>query len=646
MTSRTVTTVPSGLAPYLNRIRTEDFQTSANATFRSEGNEPLLQRCARRILRLPGFDNAMGTIIVLNLIVMIIETDQSADEEVSSKWIEVFGITALMIFILELSVRLLAFQCDFWKDEWNIFDFLIVFTDMIFTTVGFIAGNAFPVSMLRIFRLAKLARVSKVLRVFPELRLLLAGLTGSLSSIFWGTLLLFFCLLVWSIVAVLFIHPINKDIDYGDCERCPRAYSSVMQAALTFWQQMVTGDSWGQVTIPVMESQPITGMFFIPVFLSIGMAVMNLILGVVVSVAQQAKERLEEEAATEKALYKLGQQTNLIELCKSMDKDKSGELSQEEIYAGFDEPGEFRDSLIALDIKKEDLEIVWGLMDSDRSGSVSYKEFVNQLCTMNCSDNEFMLAYIKYHLDSLKKSFMQHLAQQHEEVVKDIVKLEEEVCDIAERKDSVLEMERQLSMQRTASQSVRASRLLEMCTFGQDKSQTNAESFSQEMVGRQASPVDELFSAAANTQGRQRSSVATLAESVDRSENCYSEYAKPDITFSTAAASINDEDIQTLFKIVRQDIRALRFELGGRLMHVGQEFGLHAGPVSAPELGCMECNVQPRLRRVPDDKASCSFLPTCWKTEAFSSRHDFNSGSRVPLGKDSMSRPRSAIASI
>ena len=76
-----------------------------------------------------------------------------------------------------------------------------------FSFLGLVLGSVFPVSVLRIFRLCKLARMSKVFRVFPELRLMMAGLLGSFRTIFWGTVLLAFFLLVWSIIAVQFKGP-------------------------------------------------------------------------------------------------------------------------------------------------------------------------------------------------------------------------------------------------------------------------------------------------------------------------------------------------------------------------------------------------------------------------------------------------------
>lgn len=216
------------------------------------------------------FEGLMSFVIMFNMFMIIVETDHSASHDDPLLWAEVVGWTILGIFIVELALRLFALRKSFFKDYWNTFDFCIVVVDGAFSFIGLVLGDVFPVSALRVFRLCKLARVSKVFRVFPELRIMMAGLIGSFRAIFWGTVLLAFVLLVWSIIAVQFIHPLNKELAESGglegCERCPRAYSSVLHASLTFSQQIITGDSWGQATIPLIEAYPITSIYFLAVF--------------------------------------------------------------------------------------------------------------------------------------------------------------------------------------------------------------------------------------------------------------------------------------------------------------------------------------------------------------------------------------------
>lgn len=388
-------------------------------------------------------DYAMGTIIVLNMGVMIIEIDRGASEEdnLSNKvhWTEYCGYAVLLIFVIELLLRLVAFQWNFFKDGWNIFDFAIVLTDAIMFFVSLVGADFFPVSILRIFRLSKLARVSKILRVFPELRMMLASLVSSFSTIFWGACMLFLFLLVWAMVAVLLIHPLNKDVEYDGCERCPRAYGSVMDAALTFWQQIVAGDSWGQATIPLIEKHPITAVFFVPLFLSVGLALMNLILGVVVTVAQQKKDDLEAIEKSEDTMIELEKRTGFLALCKQMDRDASGTLSQSELYAGFEEHGAFREKMHALGITKDDFDVVWAMLDIEQSGSVSYDRLVRHVYGLRDSSSDFTLAYLKYHVTHIRDMLLNY---EHAVTLKD--QLEEELNKIENKEDVLLKRQEEL----------------------------------------------------------------------------------------------------------------------------------------------------------------------------------------------------------
>lgn len=448
----------------------------------------------------------MGILIVSNMMIMIVETDRTASEEDTPAdtvhWTEIFGWIALAIFIAELGARLLAYSCHFWKDVWNVFDFVIVTVDTFFSIVGLVAGDAFPVSILRIFRLAKLARVSKVLRVFPELRLLLAGLMGSISAIIWGTLLLLLCLLVWSMVAVLFIHPLNKVIDYGDCDRCPRAYSSVMQATLTFWQSIVAGDSWGMTTIPVIEANPATVAFFIPMFLFTGMAVMNLIVGVVVSVAQQAKDRIETEDSHERALLKQDKQNHLLDLCKKLDKHNTGELSRKQVDDEFQRCLEFRDSVLAMEITEEDLSIIWTLVDPDKRGIVKYKDLVAHIYSIRNSDTQFMLAYIKYYITVIRNNLLDKMKEEHAEALEMEQKISayqenERVVDIkiqqeVENVEEVLRQNEEVLRQSTSRQSTNAALSALDQSIEEDKAQQadkNVEAKATDAISSAATPV-------------------------------------------------------------------------------------------------------------------------------------------------------------
>eukprot|EP00972_Heterocapsa_arctica_P074283 10964219-Heterocapsa_arctica.AAC.1 len=61
-----------------------------------------------------------------------------------------------------------------------------------------------------------------------------------------------------------------------------------MASNLTLFQQIVTGDSWGQVSIPVIEARPFFAIIIVGIVVTVSLGLMNLVLAVIVERAQDA----------------------------------------------------------------------------------------------------------------------------------------------------------------------------------------------------------------------------------------------------------------------------------------------------------------------------------------------------------------------
>jgi len=263
----------------------------------------------------------------------------------------------------------------------------------------------------------------------------------------WGTVMLVLFLLALSVFAVMFIHPLNAEIEesgaYEGCARCGVAFASVTASCLTFIQQILAGDSWGQVTIPIIEAYPITAVYFLFVFMCISMAIMNMILGVVVDAMLQARKEFEADLAAESMMTKMELQNHLLEICQDMDADGSGVLTFEELISGYENFETFRNTLAELGCDKEELAVVWVSMDSDKSGTVTFPEFCTQLYNMKTSDTSYMLAYIKHNISIIKEEMLQKLAEIHTDMQGEMHKIGDMnavIQKLAEKQEAELEM--------------------------------------------------------------------------------------------------------------------------------------------------------------------------------------------------------------
>merc|ERR1719436_1851487 len=85
-----------------------------------------------------------------------------------------------------------------------------------------------------------------------------------------------------------------------------------------------------------------------------------------------------------------------------MDKNSDGFLTMREFTDGYDNNKEFGDTLKAMDITKEDMTVVFNIMDKDKSGEIDYNEFVEQLYKMKSSDAHTLLVFIKHYVTEVR----------------------------------------------------------------------------------------------------------------------------------------------------------------------------------------------------------------------------------------------------
>merc|ERR1719223_2050652 len=102
------------------------------------------------------------------------------------EWI--FGV----IFTLELALKLACFGPKFFREVWNVVDFMIVVSWLV-TAIGEMQMPIDPM-LLRLARLARLLRVLRLVRtvrMFDSLYLMTTSMTGSISVLVWSVVLLF-----------------------------------------------------------------------------------------------------------------------------------------------------------------------------------------------------------------------------------------------------------------------------------------------------------------------------------------------------------------------------------------------------------------------------------------------------------------------
>lgn len=354
----------------------------------------------------------LAVLVGANFIIIIIESDslhakaQLAEQEWS--WIQSANTTFLVIFILELGVRIFTYQKWFFRSGWNWMDLTIILADVGTTILATQVEFSASLSSLRIIGLLRLLRSVKIMQMSPQLALMVKGLLASIEVLIWGCGMLILITMTFGVFAVQIIHPINLRVadtgyyDDVDCERCPRAFQSVLNSVITFSQQIIAGDSWGMVSIPVMEEAPVTGIFFATVFITIQLMLLNLILSVIVDTALRVSQEDKQELLKAKEKNFLQHAKVLKTMCADMDLDGDGNLTKEEILKGYEHNEEFRNLLTLMDVQRDEIEDVFGILDRDESGELNYDEFIKELHRMRSQATQTMLAFIRFNVAQVK----------------------------------------------------------------------------------------------------------------------------------------------------------------------------------------------------------------------------------------------------
>lgn len=297
-------------------------------------------------------------------------------------------------------MKLYAWRMEFfWMSRWNNIDFAIVIMGLFDFFISKTLGDIIPnMSMLRMFRIARLVRAVRILTEFKELYLMIHGFASAMMSMFWGFIMMALLLTVWSILAVEIIHPSNLEIDHSDRPWCEEVFSSVMMSNLMFFQTVVAGDSWGLCAIPIIKRQPLIFPLFAAVLFSVQIGFTNLILAVIVEQAARAREADQQRLHKEQMELEKSSRATLHMLCKEIDVDEDGELTLQELQTGFKMEPAFAMHLQLLGIEGDMLAEIFQIMDRDNSGALSYDEFIDTIHKTRTQDIRMLVTMVKFEM--------------------------------------------------------------------------------------------------------------------------------------------------------------------------------------------------------------------------------------------------------
>ncbi len=231
-------------------------------------------------------------VIIFNAVILGLETDRDLYARFGSL-LRGLDLFCLVVFVIELTAKLLAFGRHFWRNGWNCFDFFVV-------GIALVPG-AGPLAVLRSLRVL---RVLRLLTVVPSLRKVVAAFLHAIPGL-------------GSVVAVMAIFFYTAGVLatalFGETH--PQWFGTLGGSLYSLFQIM-TLESWSMgIVRPVMEVHPWAWAFFVPFIMIATFTILNLFIGIIVSTMQELSVIPDQEKQNAKELELLGRiEEDLAEL--------------------------------------------------------------------------------------------------------------------------------------------------------------------------------------------------------------------------------------------------------------------------------------------------------------------------------------------
>lgn len=223
----------------------------------------------------PRAERVVIALILINAITLGIETSQEimASHGTLVHWLDRI---ILLVFVLELGLRIFGHGLRFFRDAWNVFDFLVIAVALA------PAGAEYAV-----LRSLRMLRVLRLISIVPQMRRVVAALLTAipgLSSIMMVLGLIFY---VFAVMATNL---------FGDA--FPNWFGDLGRTMFTLFQVM-TLEGWsGDIARPVMEKFPYAWIFFVIFIMIATFTMLNLFIAIIVS-AMQSQAQQEGDRAVE-----------------------------------------------------------------------------------------------------------------------------------------------------------------------------------------------------------------------------------------------------------------------------------------------------------------------------------------------------------
>ncbi|XP_031414294.1 sodium channel, voltage-gated, type I-like, alpha isoform X2 [Clupea harengus] len=197
-----------------------------------------------------GFDILIMVLICLNMVTMMVETEDQSDEK--TEVLNTINLVFIALFSSECVLKMIALRHYYFTVSWNVFDFIVV----ILSVVGCFLAEViekyfFSPTLFRVIRLARIGRILRLIKGAKGIRTLLFALMMSLPALFNIGLLLFLVMFIYAILGMSFFAYVKKEDGIDDMFNFETFGNSMICLF-----QITTSAGWDSLLSPVLNTEP------------------------------------------------------------------------------------------------------------------------------------------------------------------------------------------------------------------------------------------------------------------------------------------------------------------------------------------------------------------------------------------------------
>lgn len=374
-------------------------------------------------------DLFFGGWIIINALVLALETDLRSEEDESIGWFlgdSLFNTVFLVELILRLEAERLRWICSLW----NVFDALLVtisiWDSWVMRALG-LNGSLRFATLLRLFRLLRLVRILRVLRLvrfLKELMLLISGIKSAMMSMVWGLLLLGMTIFITALFITKIVGKACCDPDDNfQNEMYRENFGNLFRSAFTLFQFTmefqpdICRESWEDgvwLTFALIAYSGFTNITLLN-------TVASVIVDNIMTISNENKQAKEAELEAKRQEDIAVQINQFFSFDESTGTDSVIRLDQVKSDARMNE------IMDLFGVEEQKAEYLFKILDIDKSGCVSRSEFRERLLRVDMEVEMTDLLKVEHQVLSINRNFMDMKSQfddQQKEIMNLLYKIE------------------------------------------------------------------------------------------------------------------------------------------------------------------------------------------------------------------------------